>query len=137
MHKFLVWIICRSTMKCFRVMFVLTLKQLWWRKVFGFERFFLSSGMLWFGENMTHALDFNWNYFEMSVLQGTLYLKGMWWLIGKAVVDSGLKGPGFNPWPRQDNVKNLSSCFELVALEPMISTSKKMLYLFVYKLGNK
>ena len=29
------------------------------------------------------------------------------------VEDSGLKGPGFNPWLRQEQYKNISSCFQL------------------------
>ena len=38
--------------------------------------------------------------------------------------DSGLKGPIFNPWPRQGKLKNIFSCFWLVVLEPMRSSSK-------------
>ena len=42
---------------------------------------------------------------------------------GKAV-DSELKGPGFKPRPREENVKTIFSCFGLFALRPMRSTSK-------------
>ena len=36
---------------------------------------------------------------------------------------SSLKGPGFKPRPRQEKVKNIFSCFWLVALIPMRFTS--------------
>ena len=42
--------------------------------------------------------------------------------------DSGLKGSVFNPWLRQDKFKNIFSCFQLVALEPMGSTCKYSTY---------
>ena len=41
--------------------------------------------------------------------------------------DSSLKYPGFNPRLRQENLKNIISCFE-VALEPVRSTSKYPTY---------
>ena len=38
--------------------------------------------------------------------------------------DSELKIPGFKPWRWQEKIKNISSSFLLVALEPMRSTSR-------------
>ena len=43
-------------------------------------------------------------------------------------VNSGLTGPGFKPWPRQEKVKSIFSSFWLVALEPMRSTFKYLAY---------
>ena len=50
--------------------------------------------------------------------------------------DSGLKGPGFELQQRQENVKNIFSCFCLVAMQAMRSTSKQMPY-FLHTCYNK
>ena len=62
----------------------------------------------------------------------------MWWCDGSGgkTEDLGLKGPGLNPWPRQEKLKNMFSCFWLVALEPMRSTLSICILLQIHMITN-
>ena len=59
--------------------------------------------------------------------QGQLDCMSLNGLDGK-VEDSGLKGPGFNPQPRQGKLNNIFSCFGLVVLEPIRYTPKCLMH---------